>query len=103
MTLFKLGEAYKAQNDLDRALGYFQEALSIERKAAEGGDVGTIAKMLNEIGNIHLAQGNVIPMMEALNEASRIYRNAGLSPSSLTVDGQLYNFDIPCPNAAPAA
>ena len=103
MTLFKLGEAYKAQNDLDRALGYFQEALSIERKAAEGGDVGTIAKMLNEIGNIHLARGDVVLMMEAFGEASRIFRQAGLSPESVAVSGELYHFGITCPNAAPAA
>ena len=66
-------------------------------------DPATIARTLNEIGNIYLSRGDVIPMMEAFNEASRIYRSAGLSANNVTVSGQLYAFDISCPEAAPAA
>jgi tetratricopeptide (TPR) repeat protein len=103
MTLFKLGEAYKAEGDDQNALQSFQSALEIERKTLGESDPATIARTLNEIGNIHLTRGDVIPMMEAFNEASRIYRSAGLSANNVTVSGQLYAFDISCPEAAPAA
>ena len=103
MTLFKLGEVYKAEGDEENALQSFQSALAIERKTVGESDPATIARTLNEIGNIHLSRGDVIPMMEAFNEASRIYRSAGLSAHNVNVSGQLYAFDISCPEAAPAA
>eukprot|EP00567_Pseudictyota_dubia_P013146 CAMPEP_0197438564 /NCGR_PEP_ID=MMETSP1175-20131217/5519_1 /TAXON_ID=1003142 /ORGANISM="Triceratium dubium, Strain CCMP147" /LENGTH=1029 /DNA_ID=CAMNT_0042968315 /DNA_START=540 /DNA_END=3629 /DNA_ORIENTATION=- len=103
MTLYKLGEVYKAHGDMEGALERFTEALDIERETLGEDDPATLARTLNEIGNIQLARGEVIPMMEAFNEAARIYRRAGLSPNNLIVSGQLYAFDISCPEAAPAA
>ena len=103
MTMYKLGEAYKANAQLDKALSSFEGALSIERNTIGQEDPATVARTLNEIGNIHLARGDVIPMMEAFNEAARIFRRAGLSPQSVAVSGQLYAFGISCPSAAPAA
>ena len=103
MTMYKLGEAYKALGALDNALDSFTEALAIERNTIGQEDPATLARTLNEIGNIQLARGDVIPMMEAFNEAARIFRRAGLSPNSVAVSGQLYAFDIACPSAAPAA
>ena len=103
MTLYKLGEVYKAEGDEENALQSFQSALDIERKALGESDPATIARTLNEIGNIHLSRGDVIPMMEAFNEASRIFRSAGLSAHNVNISGQLYAFDISCPEAAPAA
>jgi tetratricopeptide (TPR) repeat protein len=67
MTMYKLGEAYKANSDNDEALKYFQGALKIERSTIGQDDSATIARTLNEIGNIYLAKRNVIPMMEAFN------------------------------------
>ena len=77
--------------------------MRIERNTILPDDPATVARTLNEIGNIHLARGDVIPMMEAFNEAARIFRDSGLSANSLSVSGQLYAFDISCPEAAPAA
>jgi tetratricopeptide (TPR) repeat protein len=103
MTMYKLGEAYKANGELNNALSSFQGALVIERSTIGQEDPATVARTLNEIGNIHLARGDVIPMMEAFNEAARIFRRTGLSPQSVAVSGQLYAFDVSCPSAAPAA
>jgi tetratricopeptide (TPR) repeat protein len=104
MTMYKLGEAYKAHGDLIKALESFQTALSIEKETIGLEDPATIARTWNEIGNIHLLRGDIVPMMEALSEAARIFRRTGLSQSSLAVaHQQLYAFDISCPSAAPAA
>jgi tetratricopeptide (TPR) repeat protein len=103
MTMYKLGEAYKALGALDNALDSFTEALRIERNTIGKEDPPSVARTLNEIGNIHLARDDVIPMMDAFNEAARIFRGAGLSPHSVVVSGQLYAFDVSCPSAAPAA
>jgi tetratricopeptide (TPR) repeat protein len=103
MTLYKLGEANRANGDADQALICFEQALSIERITLEKEDPAVVARTLNEIGNIHLAKGNVIPMMKAFVEAARIFRAAGLSLQSVSVDGQLYRFSLSCPTVAPAA
>ena len=104
MTLYKLAESYKAHGDMEKALEYFKAALEIERKTIGDDDPSTVAKTLNEIGNIHLARGEVIAMMEAFNEALRIYQQAGLGPTNLVVlSDHLYAFDISFPEAAPAA
>jgi tetratricopeptide (TPR) repeat protein len=103
MTMFKLGEVYKSHGDFENALTNFTNALRIERNTVGHDDPATIARTLNEIGNIHLARGDVIPMMEAFNEAARIFRALGLSPDSLSVFGQLYSIHLPLPEAAPAA
>jgi len=119
MTLFKLGEVNKAAGDLEEALKCFQKSLDIERSLDEstsssesdGGrrpqqtssDPAAMARTLNEIGNIHLARGDVVPMMDAFNEASRLYRTAGLSPNNVVVSGHLYALEFSCPEAAPAA
>mmetsp|Transcript_4565 Transcript_4565/g.10310 ORF Transcript_4565/g.10310 Transcript_4565/m.10310 type:complete len:303 (+) Transcript_4565:2439-3347(+) len=115
MTLFKLGEVNKAAGDLDEALKCFQNSLAVERSlsssvnnasvppAAVGPDHAAMARALNEIGNIHLARSEVVPMMEAFNEASRMYRAAGLNPNNVAVSGHLYALEIACPEAAPAA
>lgn len=127
MTLFKLGEVNRAAGNLDEALGCFRESLLVEQNLAPpsddanpastadassgrgrprqqaGPDHGAMARALNEIGNIHLARGEVVPMMEAFNEASRLYRAAGLSPNNVVVSGHLYALEFSCPEAAPAA
>lgn len=130
MTLFKLGEVNKAAGDLDEALRCFQSSLDVERSMTSSSDASSaalvnnngdgagqrrqqqqvtgpdhaaMARALNEIGNIHLARGDVVPMMAALNEASRLYRQAGLSPTNVVVSGHLYALEFSCPEAAPAA
>ncbi|KAL7486343.1 hypothetical protein ACHAW6_015561 [Cyclotella cf. meneghiniana] len=116
MTLYKLGEVNKAAGKLTEALQCFQESLEIERsllnnpfhstgrrQQQSGPDPATMARTLTEIGNIHLAQGDVVPMMDAFNEASRLYRAAGLSPQNVVVSGHLYALEISFPEAAPAA
>jgi tetratricopeptide (TPR) repeat protein len=116
MTLFKLGEAKKAAGKLPEALECFEESLEIERNLSNnpsqvvgrrsqlsGPDPATMARTLTEIGNIHLAQGDVVPMMDAFNEASRLYRAAGLSPHNVVVSGHLYALEFSFPEAAPAA
>jgi hypothetical protein len=63
-----------------------------------------MARTLTEIGNIHLANGDIVPMMMAFNEASRLYRSAGLSPHNIVISGQhTYAIDFSFPEAAPAA
>jgi tetratricopeptide (TPR) repeat protein len=116
MTLFKLGEVNKAAGNSDEALRCFQDSLDIERglttnasqsvarRYQSGPDPATMARTLCEIGNIHLAEGNVAEMMDAFNEASRLYRSAGLSPHNIVISGQhAYAIDFSFPEAAPAA
>jgi len=103
ITLFKLGETYKKHNHLDKALVYFKDALSVERKVMQDNDPLTMARTLTEIGNINLAQGSTVPMMEAFNEAARIYQAHSMSPSNVTVSKHLYAIDLACPRGAPAA
>ena len=55
MTMFKLSETYKAYGDLDQALNRLNDALSIEQGVDGSLDPATMAQILNEIGNIHLA------------------------------------------------
>ena len=76
---------------------------SRRQQQPSGPDHAAMARALNEIGNIHLARGDVVPMMEALNEASRLYRTSGLNPNNVVVSGHLYALEVSCPEAAPAA
>mmetsp|Transcript_5063 Transcript_5063/g.12687 ORF Transcript_5063/g.12687 Transcript_5063/m.12687 type:complete len:1180 (+) Transcript_5063:50-3589(+) len=128
MTLFKMGEVKKAAGDLEGALRCFGESLEVERgipcvassapsssdngqgrqqrqqPSATAPDHAAMARALNEIGNIHHARGDAVPMMEALSEASRLYRAAGLSPNNVVVmEGLLYALELSYPEAAPAA
>lgn len=110
LTLLKLGEANKAASNFDLALKYFLEYMSIMREISERGetpsrsDQASMARTLNEIGNIYLARGDTRSMMEALNEASRMYRQAGLNPNNVVVNGgHLFALDFALPEAAPAA
>jgi tetratricopeptide (TPR) repeat protein len=102
LTLFKLGEVYRAQGDIDKALECFNDALTIERSLLGKDDPSTIARTLTEIGNIQLEKGNTSAMMEAFNEASRTLRRAGVSTSCVSVTGlKLYAAGFA--SAAPAA
>ena len=110
LTLLKLGEANKAASNYDAAVFYFEEYMSIMREISERGetpsrsDQASMARTLNEIGNIYLARGDTRSMMEALNEASRMYRQAGLNPNNVVVNGgHLFALDFALPEAAPAA
>ncbi len=101
LTLFKLGEAYKADGDLKAALESFQRALRIERRlwqdslsaaTSESGnaaDPASMARTLNEIGNVYMAQGHVDEMMDAYIESARLFRRAGLSIYSVHVSPAL--------------
>lgn len=114
MTLLKLGESQKAAGNLDYALRNFEESVSILRGLFDTGIergrlssqdfVALLARTLNEIGNIHHALGDTASMMEVLNEASRLYRRAGLNSNNVAVDGgQLHILDFRFPEGAPAA
>lgn len=112
MTLFKLGEAQKAACYLDAALKSFEESVSIlrgpsddtERAMPSRTDQASIARTLNEIGNIHRSRGDIASMMEALNEASRLYRQAGLNTNNVVLnDEQICLVDFSLPTGAPAA
>ena len=63
----------------------------------------TVARTLQEIGNIHLFQGNTEEMMNVFVEAARIYQSSSISPDNVVVENQLYAIDLSCPRAAPAA
>lgn len=109
LTLLKLGEANLKHSNFDAALKYFEEYMSIMSEISERGDTpsrsdqASMARTLNEIGNIYLARGDTRSMMEALNEASRLFRQAGLSPNNVVVNGgHLFALDL-LPEAAPAA
>lgn len=103
ITLYKLGDTFKKHNDLDRALFYFKEALDVERKVMMTVEPLTIARTLQEIGNIHLCRGNTAAMMDAFVEAARIYQESSVSPYDLIVAKHLYALDLSCPRGAPAA
>lgn len=101
-TQFKLGEVYAANRELDLALASFQAALAIERET--DAEPKTIARILNEIGNIHITLGNLEKMMNAFIGAARSLQEAGLfHPDSLSLPGQLYAFGAACPDSAAAA
>lgn len=69
------------------ALEYFEEALKIER-TKQNESLIAVAKLLNLVGNIHLQQARIGPMMECYSEASRIYRDQ--HSDTLVIAG--YNF-----------
>jgi hypothetical protein len=59
---------------------------------------------MNEIGNIYLQLGNLDKIMELYSEATRIYRNAGLTDDQLVIFGlSLWRFECVQPEAAGAA
>ena len=89
LTLFKLGEAHKADGDLDAALMCFKKALEIERKVIGKDDPATVARTLNEIGNVFLAKGNVSEMMVHFIESARVFRSAGLAAHAVNVSPAL--------------
>jgi tetratricopeptide (TPR) repeat protein len=104
MTCFKLGEVYAANNETDKALGCFQSSLRVEQELNEDADPATVARILNEIGNIYLAQGKTEHMVQSLIEAARVLKKAGLPPfDGLTLPDRLYAFGVSCPSSAPAA
>ena len=63
-----------------------------ERFEKEGAEVDAraCAKTLNSIGNVYLQWGKTREMMEAMTEAARYLRQAGLSTDDLVVSG--FNF-----------
>jgi len=106
MTLFKLGEVNKSAGSIEDSLRYFEQSLSVERRLSSSpstDDCAYMARVLSEIGNIHLFRGDVMPMMEAFNESSRLYREAGLDPNNVVVSEHLYALDCSCTEAAAAA
>lgn len=113
MTYFKLGEVYAANRDFKNALECFEAALKIEKQVAPDAEPKTIARILNEIGNVHLAAGStelrssrsgVAEAMDAFVDAARVLKEAGLyQHDSLTLPDQLYAFAAACPSSASAA
>lgn len=103
ITLFKLGETFQKHNELDSALRCFKDALNIERKVMLKSDPLTVARTLQEIGNIHLYLGNTHEMMEAFIEAARIYQESSMDLNSVMVSKHLYAIGLSCPKAAAAA
>jgi tetratricopeptide (TPR) repeat protein len=104
MTTFKLGEAYAADGEFEKALSSFRTSLEIERSFQEDADPATIARILNEIASLYLAEGDTQRMMETYIEAARVLQGAGLPPfDSLSLPDQLYGFGITCPSSAPSA
>jgi len=106
MTLFKLGEVNKSAGNIEDSLRYFEQSLSVERRLSSSpstDDCAYMARIFNEIGNIHLSRGDVIPMMEAFNESSRLYREAGLNPNNVVVSEHLYALECSFSEAAAAA
>jgi tetratricopeptide (TPR) repeat protein len=88
---------------MDKALENFQCALTVERQLQEKRDPTTVAKTLNEIGNVYLAQGETPETMKAFTEAARLYRSAGLSMSSVSVSLVLKLYAAGFETGAPAA
>ena len=88
LTLQHIGQVLQQVGNLPDALKYFQEALDIEKMLNRDGV--SVAKILNLIGNIHLQEGKVEPMMESFTEASRLLERSGNSGESLVIAG--YNF-----------
>jgi tetratricopeptide (TPR) repeat protein len=94
---------HRQRGELDKALEYFEEALSIERSMHESAHV-SVAKMLNLIGNIHLQLGNLNELMSCYTEAARIYKTCEQSHDSLVIAGHnFYAISKVCPASASAA
>jgi tetratricopeptide (TPR) repeat protein len=88
LTVNYLGFAYQALGDSEQALDYFSEALEIERTLE--GNEGTLGKLLNLIGNIHLSCGNIPAMMQCYAEAVRLLRRSGGGNEALIISGLNY-------------
>jgi tetratricopeptide (TPR) repeat protein len=101
LTYSKLGEALKSDGDLDGALHCFESALRIEKKSCSmGGDSAFLVRALNEIGNLHLALGNIHAMMDAFSDVAR---TAGHSIDSVIVSPTLKIYAAGFEKAAAAA
>lgn len=102
LTLQHIGQVLQQVGNLGDALNFFQEALDIEKKMNR--DDVSIAKILNLIGNIHLQEGNVEPMMVTFTEASRLLERNGRRGEALLIAGHnFYGLSKLHPKCAPIA
>ncbi|CAJ1901356.1 unnamed protein product [Cylindrotheca closterium] len=103
ITHFNIAQILNECNQPSMAINHFQKALEIERKCY-GNQHPTVARTLNQIGNVELARGNLSDSMECYSESLRIYRDAGLDCNQLRVHGEkLWRFETIHPKAAATA
>jgi len=117
LTLQHLGQVHQQMGQIDEALRYFNEALDVEvknlKKRERGADnsssnnnskSGSMARLLNLLGNVYLQMGKAEDMMKCYTEASRIYEANQRPGETLVIAG--YNFyglsktNPPCAGAA---
>ena len=105
LTLQHLGQVHQQIGRLEESLKYFQKAVSIERRKQNlSGNIISLAKNLNLLGNLYLQLGMISEMMECYVEASRIYESNGESEATLVIGGyNLYGLSKTNPPCAPLA
>jgi len=94
LTLQHLGQVHQQMGQIDEALHYFNEALNIELKTStnqmHSNKSGSMARLLNLLGNVYLQLGKTEDMMKCYAEASRIYETNQRPGETLVIAG--YNF-----------
>jgi len=95
LTLQHLGQVHQQMGQINEALRYFNEALNIELKLSrnrtqDSNKSGSMARLLNLLGNVYLQLGKTVDMMKCYAEASRIYEANQRPGETLVIAG--YNF-----------
>ncbi|KAG7360864.1 tetratricopeptide repeat protein [Nitzschia inconspicua] len=103
LTMIHLGQVKQQCGLLNEAIATFEEALCIQRSQPEG-DQMLAARIYNFIGNCLLQKGDILNMMKAFAEASRISLRMRCFGESLSINGyNLYGLSKLHPECAPAA
>ena len=94
LTLQHLGQVHQQMGQIDEALRFFNEALNIELKVStiriDPNKSGSMARLLNLLGNVYLQLGKTEEMMKCYAKASRIYEANQRPGETLVIAG--YNF-----------
>lgn len=93
-TLKCLAQIHISQGDLDEALVYYNEAVSVLLQMLDNSPNTEVANLMSSIGNIYLQKGEIEKAREAYVEALRINTSEGVDDLSNIVSDGLNMHDV---------
>ena len=103
LTLQHIGQVLQQLGRLDEAAGFFREALETLALCADANPSRKM-KILNQLGNVYLQQGDVPSMMRVFSDASRLLHADEQTSDVLFITGfNHYGLSIAHPPCAPVA